>query len=142
MTVDGGRAAHGGDGRTSVNSYATVCLQCNENPIYVFLFSEIVQSQIRFHVSVSDLYILRIGPQFSCSTIRYLDVDSLEQAAKAIEKGGGLNRRRHGPCCPHNGPLVRQLGGSEGHPPSSTVREHFHLKNNRSFIFTILCNVL
>ncbi len=88
-------------------------------------FLGIVRPQIRFHVSVSDLYILRIGPQISCSRIRYLDVDSLEQSAKAIEKGGGLNPRCHGPCRPHNGGWDRQLGGSERRPPSSTVRGAF-----------------
>jgi hypothetical protein len=102
--------------------------------MYAFLpLLGIVRSQIRFHVSVSDLCILRIGPQISCSRIRYLDVDSLEQAAKAIEKGGGVNCR-HGPCRFHNGGWDRPLGGSEGW--------HFHLKYKRSFLFTILCKVL
>jgi hypothetical protein len=42
---------------------------CNENPIYVFLFWELRGLILNFHihVSVSDLYISRIGPQISCS---------------------------------------------------------------------------
>ncbi len=39
-------------------------LHCNENPIYVFLFWELrgLSPNFHIHVSVSDLYILRIGP--------------------------------------------------------------------------------
>jgi len=41
----------------------------NENPIYVFLFWELRGLSPNFHiqVSVSDLYIPRIGPHISCS---------------------------------------------------------------------------
>ncbi len=44
---------------------------CNENPIYVFLFWELrgLSTNFHFHVSVSVLYILRIGPHVSCSRI-------------------------------------------------------------------------
>ncbi len=47
-------------------------LHCNENPIYVFLFWELRGLSPCFHiqVSVSDLYIPRIGPHISCSRIR------------------------------------------------------------------------
>jgi hypothetical protein len=39
-------------------------VHCNENPIYVFLFWELRGRSPNFHihVSVSDLYIPRIGP--------------------------------------------------------------------------------
>ncbi len=45
---------------------------CHENPIYVFLFWELrgLSPNFHIHVSVSDLYILRIGSHFSCSRIR------------------------------------------------------------------------
>jgi hypothetical protein len=40
-----------------------MCIHCNENPIYVFLFWELRGLSPNFHiyVSVSDLYIPRIG---------------------------------------------------------------------------------
>jgi hypothetical protein len=46
-------------------------LHCNDNPIYVFLFWELLSLSPNFHihVSVSDLYIPRIGPHISCSRI-------------------------------------------------------------------------
>jgi hypothetical protein len=39
-------------------------VRCNENPIYVFLFWELrgLRPNFHIHVSVSDLYISRIGP--------------------------------------------------------------------------------
>jgi hypothetical protein len=39
-------------------------IHCNENPLYVFLFWELRGFSLNFHihVSVSDLYIPRIGP--------------------------------------------------------------------------------
>ncbi len=49
-----------------------VCLiHCNENPIYIFLFWELrgLSPNFHIHVSVSDLYISRIGPYISCSRI-------------------------------------------------------------------------
>jgi hypothetical protein len=44
---------------------------CDENAIYVFLFWELLGLSPNFHihVSVSDLYIPRIGPHISCSRI-------------------------------------------------------------------------
>ncbi len=48
---------------------------CNENPIDVFLFLELrgrgrgLSPNFYIHVPVSDLYILRISPHFSCSRI-------------------------------------------------------------------------
>jgi hypothetical protein len=44
---------------------------CNENHIYVFLFLEFRGLSPNFHiyVSVSNLYIPRIGPHISCSRI-------------------------------------------------------------------------
>ncbi len=48
-------------------------LHCNENPIYVFPKKELplLSPNFHIHVSVSDLYIPRIGPHtiFSCSRI-------------------------------------------------------------------------
>jgi hypothetical protein len=40
-------------------------LRCNENPIYVFPEKELrgLSPDFHIHVSVSDLYIPRIGPQ-------------------------------------------------------------------------------
>ncbi len=44
---------------------------CNENHIYVFLFWELraLNPNFHIHVSVSDLYISRIGPHISCGRI-------------------------------------------------------------------------
>ncbi len=44
---------------------------CNQNPIYVFLFREShgLSPNLPTHVSVSDLYIPRVGPHISCSRI-------------------------------------------------------------------------
>jgi hypothetical protein len=43
------------------------CVNCKENPIYVFLFWELrsLSSYFHNHVSVSDLYIPRISPHIS-----------------------------------------------------------------------------
>ncbi len=42
-------------------------LHCNENPIYVFIFWELcgLSPNFHIHVSVSDLYIHRFGPNMS-----------------------------------------------------------------------------
>ncbi len=42
---------------------------CNENPIYVFISWELrgLSPNFQIHVSVSDLYISRIGPHIFCS---------------------------------------------------------------------------
>ncbi len=49
---------------------------CNENPIYVFLFWELrgLSPNLHIHVSMSDLYIPRIGLHISCSRIGRLIV--------------------------------------------------------------------
>jgi hypothetical protein len=46
-------------------------MHCKETPIYVFLFWESCGRSPNFHihVSVSDLYIPRIGPHIPCSRI-------------------------------------------------------------------------
>jgi hypothetical protein len=46
-------------------------MHCNENPIYLFLLCELrrLSPNFHIHVSVSDLYIPRIGPHISCSRI-------------------------------------------------------------------------
>jgi hypothetical protein len=46
-------------------------VHCNENSIYVFSEKELrgLSPNIHIHVSVSDLYISRIGSQISCSRI-------------------------------------------------------------------------
>jgi hypothetical protein len=51
-------------------------MHCKENPIYVFLFWElcVLSPNFYIHVSVSDLYILWIGPHISCSRIGRLIV--------------------------------------------------------------------
>jgi hypothetical protein len=48
---------------------------CKENPIYVFLFSELrgLSPNFHIHVSVSDLYIPRIGPHISRQQNRQTD---------------------------------------------------------------------
>ncbi len=49
---------------------------CHENPIDVFLFGELpgLNPNFHIHVSVSDLYISRIGPHISCNRIGRLIV--------------------------------------------------------------------
>ncbi len=50
------------------NVYCTfMCLHCNENSIYVFLFWESrgLSPNFHIHVSVSVLYNPRIGPHYS-----------------------------------------------------------------------------
>jgi hypothetical protein len=49
--------------------------QCNENPIYVFLFWKLRGFSPNFHInlSVSDLYISRIGPHISLQQKRQTD---------------------------------------------------------------------
>jgi hypothetical protein len=44
--------------------YSPQALHCKENPIYLFLFWELrgLSPNFHIHVSVSDLYIPRIGP--------------------------------------------------------------------------------
>ncbi len=46
-------------------------MHCSENSIYVFLFWELcgLSPNFHIHVSVSDLYIPRIGPHISCRSI-------------------------------------------------------------------------
>jgi hypothetical protein len=48
---------------------------CNENPIYVFLFWElrVLSPNFHIHVSVSDLYIPRIGPHIFLQQNRQID---------------------------------------------------------------------
>jgi hypothetical protein len=43
------------------------CEHCNENPIYVFSEKElhVLSPSFHIHVSISDLYIPRIGPHIS-----------------------------------------------------------------------------
>jgi hypothetical protein len=48
-------------------------LHWNENPIYVFLFVELrgLSPNFHIHVSVSDLYIPRIGPHIFLQQIEH-----------------------------------------------------------------------
>ncbi len=48
---------------------ASVELHCNDNSVYIFLFWELrgLSPNFHIHVSVSDLYIPRIGPHISSS---------------------------------------------------------------------------
>ncbi len=50
-------------------------LHCKKNSIYVFLFWELRGCSLNFHihVSLSDLYIPRIGPHISCKKNRQID---------------------------------------------------------------------
>jgi hypothetical protein len=50
-------------------------LHCNEYPIYVFLFGELrgLSPNFHIHVSVSDLYIPRIGPLVFLQQNRQID---------------------------------------------------------------------
>ena len=57
--------------RSSCSSFSATSSHCNENPIYVFLFWELrgLSPNFHIHVSVSDLYIPRIGPHISFSRL-------------------------------------------------------------------------
>ncbi len=50
-------------------------MHCKENPIYVFVFWELhsISPNFHIHVSVSDLYIPRIGPHISLQQNRQTD---------------------------------------------------------------------
>jgi hypothetical protein len=53
-------------------------VHCKENPIYVFLFWELHGLSPNFfhiHVSVNDLYILRIDPHISLQQNRQTDLE-------------------------------------------------------------------
>jgi hypothetical protein len=56
--------------------YKGQIMHCNENPIYVILFWELrgLGPNFHIHVSLSGLYIPRIGPHISCSRIGRLIV--------------------------------------------------------------------
>jgi hypothetical protein len=58
---------------------------CNGNPIFVFLFWELrgFRPNFHIHVSVSDLYIPRIGPHISCSRTARLVVGIYESFTDA-----------------------------------------------------------
>jgi hypothetical protein len=60
----------------SVDRYSdkrAACSTLQGNPIYVFLFWESGGLSLSFHVSVSDLYILRIGPHIFLQQNRQTD---------------------------------------------------------------------
>ncbi len=67
LTLDRKRKVHGclyeQHGRESTLSFYFM-LHCNENPVYVFLFWDLrgLSPNFHIHVSVSVLYIPRIGP--------------------------------------------------------------------------------
>jgi hypothetical protein len=52
-----------------------IYLDCNENPIYIFLFWELrgLSPNFHIHVSVSDLYIPRIGSHIFLQQNRQID---------------------------------------------------------------------
>jgi hypothetical protein len=58
-----------------VSPFSSAQVQSNENPIYVFLFWELhgLSPNFHIHVSVSDLYIPRIGPHISLQQNRQTD---------------------------------------------------------------------
>jgi hypothetical protein len=59
----------------SIASHTRLEVHCKENPIYVFLFWELLglSPNYQIHVSVSDLYIPRIGPHISLQLNRQTD---------------------------------------------------------------------
>jgi hypothetical protein len=59
----------------SVFLYIRVSVHCNKNPIYVFSEKELrgLSPNFRIHVSVSDLYISRIGPHIFLQQNRQVD---------------------------------------------------------------------
>jgi hypothetical protein len=60
---------------TTVFFMASPKLHCKENPIYVFLFWELrgLRPNFHIHVSLSDLYTLRISPHISLQQNRQPD---------------------------------------------------------------------
>jgi hypothetical protein len=59
----------------SIAYFLFVPVHCNENPICVFLFWELrgLSPNFHIHVSVSDLYIPRIGPHIYLQNSRQID---------------------------------------------------------------------
>ncbi len=59
--------------------YPMCTVHCKENPIYVFLFWELrgLSPSVRFHVSVSDLYIPGIGPHIFLQQNRETDPENI-----------------------------------------------------------------
>jgi hypothetical protein len=57
-------------------------VHCNENSIYVFLFWKLRDLSLNFHihVSVSDLYIPRIGPHISLQQNRQIDRGNIHKS--------------------------------------------------------------
>ncbi len=57
-------------------------LHCNENPIYVFPEKELrsLNSNSHIYVSVSDLYILRVGPHIFLWQNRHTDRGNIKSA--------------------------------------------------------------
>jgi hypothetical protein len=67
---------------------------CNENPIYVFPEKELCGLSPNFHiyVSVSNLYIARIGPHFWLQQNRQTDLGNIKIAHRYMSVGiGGQN---------------------------------------------------
>jgi hypothetical protein len=64
---------------------------CKENPIYVFLFWELrgLSPNFYIHVSVSDLYIPRIGPHISLQQNRQTDPGNIYIPLRYISVGTG-----------------------------------------------------
>ncbi len=57
-----------------------ISIHCNENPIYVFLFWELLglSPNLHIHVSVSDLYIPRISPHIFLQQNRQIDLGNIQ----------------------------------------------------------------
>jgi hypothetical protein len=64
-----------------VYQYA-LAIHCNENPIYVFLLWELrgLSPNFHIHVSVSDLYIARIGPNIFLQQNRQIDCGGISKS--------------------------------------------------------------
>jgi hypothetical protein len=70
----------------SANKFKCHTLHCKENPIYVFLFWELrgLSPNFHIHVSVSDLYIPRIGPHISPQHDRQTDPGNIYKSLTDI----------------------------------------------------------
>jgi hypothetical protein len=66
-----------------------IAIHCNENPIYVFLVWELrgLSHSFHIHVSVSDLYIPRIGPHIFLQKNRNIDCGEYIDRSQTHECG-------------------------------------------------------
>ncbi len=69
-------------------------MHCKENPVYVFLFWELrgLSPNFHFHVSVSDLYIPRIGLHISLQQNRQNDHGNIYISHRYLSEGTGRQK--------------------------------------------------